>query len=193
MRLEEVTTAALVNEARTECDRYVRERPETYVEGTISLWQLNHALQQACRGYDFQSMVEAEPAIKELLAVDFGQKVKDTMLRTFRQTVNQTFNLHVLTGVEKITEEILLKYDQARAFLEQTLEKEARSKIESTLRSLEEIRQKIEEYNRLMRSVNQCFETMHLDRQKLPPITEADLEAAEPMTEPPTVDAAPAL
>ncbi|NJK35987.1 MAG: dynamin family protein [Oscillatoriales cyanobacterium SM2_2_1] len=193
LRLEGVAIAALVNEARTECDRYVRERPETYVEGTISLWQLNHALQQSCRGYDFRSMVEAEPAIKELLSVDFEQKVKDTMLRTFRQTINQTINTHVLTGVEKITEEILLKYDQAREFLEQTLEKEARSKIETTLRSLDGIRQKVEEYNRLVRSVNHYFEEMHLDRQKLPPIAEADLETADPVMVPPEADATPTV
>jgi hypothetical protein len=64
LRLQHQATEALVNEARTECDRYVRERPEFYAEGTVSLWQLRQTLQQACRGYDYQNMVEAEPAIR---------------------------------------------------------------------------------------------------------------------------------
>jgi hypothetical protein len=67
--------SALINAARVECDRYVRERPEFFTEGTSSLFQLRQTLQQACRGYDHYNMIEAEPAIRQLLKIDFFESV----------------------------------------------------------------------------------------------------------------------
>jgi hypothetical protein len=92
---------ALVNEAKIECDRYVRERPTFYAEGS-GFHPLLQALFQACRGYDFQSMIDSEPAIRQLLKLDFEFKVKDTVIRTFRQTINQTLNTHLLAGAAKL-------------------------------------------------------------------------------------------
>lgn len=169
---------ALINEARTECDRYVRERPEFYTEGTISMWQLRQTLQQACRGYDYQSMIEAEPAIRQLLKLDFEQKVKDTVLRTYRQTINQTLNTHLLLSSETQAENILQKYDQARDYLAQTLEKEAGDKIKNNQRLLAEVEQKIANYNKTILSINSCLEAMQLDRKKLPTISPSDLATA---------------
>lgn len=168
-------TEALANEARTECDRYVRERPEFYTEGSVSLWQLRQTLQQACRGYDYQSMIEAEPAIRQLLKLDFEQKVKETVMRTFRQTINQTLNTHLLAATEHQAEEILQKYDLARAYLAQTLDKEAEEKIKSNERKKAEVEQKIEAYNNAVNNVNSCLEIMQLDRKKLPSLSQSDL------------------
>jgi replication fork clamp-binding protein CrfC len=83
-QLQVSVTAALVNAARVECDRYVRERPEFFTEGTASLFQLRQTLQQACRGYDHYNMIEAEPAIRQLLKIDFEEKVRETVMRSFR-------------------------------------------------------------------------------------------------------------
>jgi replication fork clamp-binding protein CrfC len=63
-QLEEKLIHALVNEAKTECDRYVRESPRFYDEGTFSIYQFRQTLQQTSQGYDCESMVEAEPAIR---------------------------------------------------------------------------------------------------------------------------------
>ncbi len=177
MRLQQKATDALVNEARTECDRYVRERPEFYTEGTYSIWQLRQTLQQACRGYDYKNMMEAEPAIRQLLRLDFEQKVKETVMRTFRQTVNQTLNVHLLNNATEQADVILQQYDQARAYLATVLDKEAEEKIRYNQRSQAEVEQKIGVYNQAIATVNACLELVQLDRQKLPAISEGDLVA----------------
>ena len=148
---------ALVNEAKTECDRYVRERPAFYAEGTLGFFQLQQTLFQACRGYDYQSMIESEPAIRQLLQLDFEFKVKDTVIRTFRQTINQTLNTHLLAGAEKQADEILQQYDRARAYLAQTLEKEAQAKIDNNRRLQGDIKQNIDAYNTAISNINGCF------------------------------------
>jgi len=175
IRLQQKVSDALVNEARIECDRYVRERPEFYTEGTCSMWQLRQTLQQACRGYDYQNMVEAEPAIRQLLKLDFEQKVKETVLRTFRQTINQTLNVHLLQNAADQADVILQQYDQARAYLAQVLDKEAGEKIRSNQRHQAEIEQKIALYNQSIAGINSCLEVMQLDRKKLPEISKNDL------------------
>jgi replication fork clamp-binding protein CrfC len=166
---------ALVNEAKTECDRYVRERPAFYAEGTAGFWQLQQTLQLVCRGYDYQSMIESEPAIRQLLKLDFEFKVKDTVIRTFRQTINQTLNTHLLAGADKQADEILQQYDRARAYLAQTLEKEAQAKIDNNQRLQGDIKQNIDVYNAAVSSINACLEAMQLSRKRLPIISESDL------------------
>ncbi len=178
--LKGLATDALINEARTECDRYVRERPEFYQETGYMMWQLRQTLQQACRGYDYQSMIEAEPAIKQLLKIDFEQKVKETVMRSFRQTINQTLNIHLLSGSEQQAEEILQKYDEARFYLEQILDKEAEEKIKTNQRLQSEVKIKIDAYNQSTSSINSCLEVMQLDRKKLPVISEHDLAMITP-------------
>lgn len=44
-------------------------------KGTASMFQLRQTMQQACRGFDYQNMVDAEPAIRQLLKMDFEQKL----------------------------------------------------------------------------------------------------------------------
>lgn len=182
-RLRDQATLALENEAKTECDRYVRERPEFYTEGTCSIWQLRQTLQQACRGYDYQTMIEAEPAIRQLLKLDFEQKVKDTITRTFRQTINQTLNAHLLPNAQQQADHILQQYDAARAYLARVLEKEAEEKIRQLDRQKAELEQRIAAYNESVLGVNACLEAMQLDRKLLPIISDTDLVVL-----PPTVD-----
>lgn len=169
---------SLVNEAKTECDRYVRERPEFYAEDHLVFWQLQQTLHQACRGYDYQSMIGAEPAIRQFLKLDFEFKVKDTVLRTFRQTINQTLNTHLLAGADKQADKILQQYDRAREYLAQTLEKEAQLKIDNNRRLQGEVKQNIDAYNGAVSNINQCLEAMQLSRKKLPIISESDLSIA---------------
>lgn len=175
MRLQQTVSDALVNEARTECDRYVRERPEFYTEGTVSVWQLRQTLQQACRGYDYQNMIEAEPAIRQLLKLDFEQKVKETVMRTFRQTINQTINVHLLQNATEQADVILQQYDQARAYLAKVLDKEAAEKISSNQRQQAAIEQNIAVYNQAVSGFNACLEAIQLDRKKLPVIANSEL------------------
>jgi replication fork clamp-binding protein CrfC len=181
--LQEQAILALENEARTECDRYVRERPEFFAEGTASIWQLRQTLQQACRGYDYQAMVEAEPAIRQLLKLDFEQKVKETVLRTFRQTINQTLNTHLLPAAAAQADAILQQYDQARSYLAQMLDREAEEKIRANQRQQADLKEKIAEYNEAIAGINTCLEVMLLGRKQLPAIAPADLEVLSPTVE----------
>ena len=100
--LESKLIYALVNEAKT-------------------IYQLRQTLQQTSQGYDCASMVEAEPAIRQLLKLDFEPKVSTTIRRNFRQTINQTIKTHLLPMAQQQTDKILQYYPQARSFLEQTL------------------------------------------------------------------------
>ena len=121
--LETNLTHALISEAKTECDRYVRESPRFYDEGTFSIYQFRQTLQQTSQGYDCASMVEAEPAIRQLLKLDFEPKVSTTIRQNFRQTINQTIKTHLLPMAQQQANKILQYYPQARKVLEQTLEK----------------------------------------------------------------------
>ncbi len=173
--LKQSASDALVNEAKTECDRYVRERPEFYAEETNVIYQLRQTLQQACRGYDYQSMIEAEPSIRQLLKLDFELKVKDTIIRTFRQSINQTLSTHLLESAEKQSNAILQQYDNARDYLAQTLQKEAQVKLDKN-RSLQvAVEKNIATYNEAISGINQCLEVMDLSRKRLPVISESDL------------------
>jgi len=174
--LEKRVSQALVNQARVECDRYVRESPRFYDEGTFSIYQFRQTLQQTSQGYDCESMVEAEPAIRQLLKLDFEPKVSATIKRTFRQTINQTINTQLLPMAEKQADEILQQYNQARAYLEQTLEKEAEEKIDRNRRLLSEVEQKIADYNDAVIGINSCLEAMQLYERQLPVIA-SNLEA----------------
>jgi replication fork clamp-binding protein CrfC len=179
--LEKRVSEALVNQARVECDRYVRESPRFYDEGTFSIYQFRQTLQQTSQGYDCESMVEAEPAIRQLLKLDFEPKVSATIKRTFRQTINQTINTQLLPMAEKQADEILQQYNQARAYLEQTLEKEAEEKISRNRRLLSEVEQKIAAYNEAVLEINSCLEAMQLYERQLPVIDSnlAGLNASE--------------
>lgn len=109
------------------------------------------------------------------MKLDFELKVKDTILRTFRQSINQTLNTHLLSSAEKQADAILQQYDHARDYLAQTLEKEAQVKLDKN-RSLQvDLKVSISAYNAAVSNINACLEAMQLSRKKLPVISESDL------------------
>ena len=168
--LEAKLIHALVSEAKTECDRYVRESPRFYDEGTFSIYQFRQTLQQTSQGYDCASMVEAEPAIRQLLKLDFEPKVSNTIRRNFRQTINMTIKSHLLPIAQQQADKILQYYPQARKVLEQTLEQEAISKIALNQKLLSEIKQEIELYNQSINELNSCLRSLDLSKYQLPAI-----------------------
>jgi replication fork clamp-binding protein CrfC len=166
---------ALVSEAKTECDRYVRESPRFYDEGTFSIYQFRQTLQQTSQGYDCASMVEAEPAIRQLLKLDFEPKVSTTIRRNFRQTINQTIKTQLLPMAQQQAEKILQYYPQARTFLEQTLEQEAIAKIALNQKIQLEVEQKIKQYNQSANEINSCLRSLQLSEHQLPVINQQEL------------------
>lgn len=173
--LEKQVKQALVNAAKVECDRMVRESPRFYDEGTFSIYQFRQTLQQTSQGYDCESMVEAEPAIRQLLKLDFEPKVSATIRKSFRQTINMTIKSQLLPMAEKQAEEILQQYNHARTYLEQTLEKEAEDKIRKNERSQAEIMDKIQVYNQAVAGINNCLQAMQLFEHLLPVIGNSGL------------------
>jgi hypothetical protein len=173
--IEEKLIHALASEARTECDRYVRESPSFYNEDTFSIYQFRQTVLQTSQGYDCESMIEAEPAIRQLLKLDFEPKILATVRRNFRQTINQTLKTQLLPMADKQADAILQQYNSARAFLEKTLEKEAQEKIASNQESLGKIHQKIEEYNNSINDINNCLQSYQLYQKELPIIAQSDL------------------
>jgi replication fork clamp-binding protein CrfC len=178
-QIEDHVNKALIQAARTECDRYVRESPRFYDEGTFSIYQFRQTLQQASQGYDAQAMVDAEPAIRQLLKLDFEPKVFDTVRKNFRQTLNNGIKTHLLPMADKQADSLLQQYDAARTYLEKTLEQEAEEKIARNSRLQSEIKQKMDLYEQNITGINECLKSMQLTFQ-LPGIVASDLTEVVP-------------
>ncbi len=175
-KLENLIALALQNAARVECDRFVRESPRFYDEGTFSIYQFRQTLQQTSQTFDCESMVEAEPAIKQLLKLDFEPKVSRTIRITFRQTINQSFKTQLLPMADIKSDEILQQYPQARAYLEKTLAKEAQEKVADNKRRADVVSHKIASFNQSVSAINGCLEAMQLYDYLLPVIESPDAE-----------------
>jgi replication fork clamp-binding protein CrfC len=171
-KLEETLLSLIANEARRECDRYVRESPRFYDEGTFSIYQFRQTLQQTSQSYGAESIIKAEPAIRQLLKLDFEPKIAATIRSHFRQGMNQTLKTQVLPLAEQYKLDILQKYDQARAYLEKSLEKEAELKIAQNQENLDIIEEKIAAYNQAVQGINDCLQSMNLYGQQLPVISD---------------------
>ena len=178
--LQEVLCETLISVARNECDRYVRESPRFYDEGTFSIYQFRQILQQTSQSYGADSIIKAEPAIRQLLKLDFEPKVSATIRRDFRQKVNQTLKTQILPMAKQQADDILQQYNRARFYLEQTLEQEAEEKIARNRRGLDEIEAKIAEYNDAVSEINSCFQFMQLYDKQLPIIADTEFATSSP-------------
>jgi replication fork clamp-binding protein CrfC/citrate lyase gamma subunit len=174
--VEKLVSQALISAASVECDRFVRESPRFYDEGTFSIYQFRQTLQQTSQGYDCESIVEAEPAIRQLLKLDFEPKVSQTIRKSFRQTINQILKNQLLEMAEKQADDILQQYPNARTYLEQTLEQEAEEKIFNNQRLLSLVKQKIAAYNLAVSRINTCLQSMQLHDNLLPLINDYTFE-----------------
>jgi len=146
-----------------------------YNEGTFSIYQFRQVLEQTSQGYDAESIVDAEPAIRQLLKLDFEPKVSYSIRQSFRQTINQSIKIQLLPMVEKQADEILQQYTYARAYLETTLQQEAEEKIANNQRLLSQVEGKIEEYNTAVAGINGCLQAMQLYEHLLPIIGEEEV------------------
>jgi len=177
--LEDNLLQLIANEARRECDRYVRESPQFYDEGTFSIYQFRQTLEQTSQSYGAESIIKAEPAIRQLLKLDFEPKVSATIRRHFRQAMNQTLKTQVLPLADKYKLDILQQYDVARSYLEKTLEKEAELKIAQNQQQLEIVEEKIAAYNQAVEEINACLQAMNLYAEQLPVISDIVSEVEE--------------
>ncbi|WP_414754888.1 dynamin-like GTPase family protein [Anabaena sp. CCY 9910] len=177
--LEKRVTQSLVDAASVECDRFVRESPSFYDENTFSIYQFRQTLLQTSQSYDSESMVEAEPAIRQLLKLDFEPKVSHTIRKTFRQTINQILKTQLLPMAEKQGDGILQQYPQARVYLEERLQQEAEEKINNNNRLLGVVEGKVDVYNTAIANINNCLQAMQLYDHLLPLINLAELTVVD--------------
>jgi len=161
---------AIINEARTECEPYIRETALFYQEGTVPLFQLRQTLYEACQSTDFQGMLTAEPAVRQLLEIDFSKKVKHTIMSRFRTTINATINSHLLPGADHLVGVIIAQYEPARINLERTIEQDAERKLEEIKKEKDNVEANIGTYNQAVDSVNQDLQVNHCTGFKLPNI-----------------------
>ncbi|MBD2249703.1 dynamin-like GTPase family protein [Nostoc parmelioides] len=177
--LEKRVTQSLVDAASVECDRFVRESPSFYDENTFSIYQFRQTLLQTSQSYDSESMVEAEPAIRQLLKLDFEPKVSHTIRKTFRQTINQILKTQLLPMAKQQGDEILQQYPQARVYLEDKLQQEAEEKINNNNRLLGVVEGKVDVYNTAIANINNCLQAMQLYDHLLPLINLGELTVVE--------------
>ena len=175
--LETLVQHSLMDAAKVECDRFVRESPRFYDEGTFSIYQFRQTLAQTSQGYDSESMVQAEPAIRQLLKLDFEPKVSETIRKNFRANINAVLKSRLLPLAETQANDILQQYNNARNHLEQTLEKEAEEKIAGNMRSQKEVESKIAVYNQAVSGINDCLQAMQLHSHLLPVIADTDFKS----------------
>jgi bacterioferritin (cytochrome b1) len=168
---------SIQNEARTECDRYVRESPRFYDEGTFSIYQFRQTLNQTSQSYDCESMMEAEPAIRQLLKLDFEPKVNQTIRRNFRQTFNQTLKTQFIPLGEQVADDILQQYDRARSHREQTLEQEVQEMLSRNRQEQKILAEKIKRFNQSVEQINTCLQGAGLET--LLPVLTIEVEPLE--------------
>ena len=153
--LREKVIHAITNEAGTECEPYIRETALFYAEGTVPHFQLRQTLYQACQSTDFQGMLTAEPAVRQLLEIDFKQKVHHTIMHRFRTTINATINDHLLPGADYLVGVIIAQFESARTQLEHNIEKDAERQIQEIQQQKDKVEANIGTYNQAVDSVNQ--------------------------------------
>ncbi|ERT09229.1 50S ribosome-binding GTPase family protein [Lyngbya aestuarii BL J] len=161
---------AITNEARTECEPYIRETALFYQEGTVPHFQLRQTLYQACQSTDFQGMLTAEPAVRQLLEIDFSKKVKHTIMHRFRTTINETINSHLLPGADHLVGVIIAHHEPARTQLEQKIEKDAERKIKEIQQEKDKVKANIGTFNQAVDSINQDLQDNGFTEFTLPNI-----------------------
>ncbi|MEA5541740.1 dynamin family protein [Limnoraphis robusta Tam1] len=168
--LREEVIHAIINEARTECEPYIRETALFYAEGTVPAFQLRHTLYQACQSTDFQGMLTAEPAVRQLLEIDFRKKVHHTIMHRFRTTIDETINHHLLLGVDEQVKAIIAQFHHAHALLEHKIEKDAERQIQEIQQQKDAVEANIGAYNQAVDNVNQDLQVNGCTEFPLPKI-----------------------
>lgn len=153
---------------------YFCERLDLYPKEKVWLYQFRETLREASLSRDVQRMVKAEPAIRQLLQIDFDSKVDLTVNTTFRPKLVKMLKEYLLSVGEQQRQLIWQQSDRARANLRQAIENKAQKKIDERNRNLQEVEEKIAEYNRASAGINSCLEAVKLGEEKLPAISEGD-------------------
>lgn len=159
--------------ARAECVFYIVESPDIYdYEDSVWLYQFRETLQELSKSRDVKHMKNVEAPIRQLLEIDFKAKFKQTIDVNLGSKIIKMLNEDLLSMAENKRQLIWQQSARARANKRQTIEKQAKAKIDERNQKLREVELKISDYNQAVTGINSCLEAMKLDDYKLPTIPE---------------------
>lgn len=161
--------------ARGECTFFVIESPDLYDgEDSVWLYQFREALQEASKSRDIKRMVDAEPAIRQQLEIDFQSKFEQTIGSNFSAKIIKILSDELLQMAKDKRQLIWEQSELARTNKLRNIEKEAQKKVDERNQKLIKIEEKIINYNNAITGINSYLEGMKLDNYKLPIIPHND-------------------
>jgi hypothetical protein len=117
-------------------------------------------------------MIDAEPAIRQMIVIDFENKIDETISVSFNLKIIKTIKAPLLEMAKETRQLIWNQAENARKNQLQLVEKEAQNKMELRNSKVREINIKIDKYNQAILGINTCLESMNLSEYNLPLIQE---------------------
>ncbi|NJM23720.1 MAG: dynamin-like GTPase family protein [Richelia sp. SM1_7_0] len=123
----------------------------------VGIYQFREVLQQTFKDYTKESIESVQPVVRQLLQLDFQNKVEKTIQETFYHTFNSILNANLQKLADKKYQEIIRQDELARNHLKREIEKEADKKVKERNDNVQELSKKIKRYNELIKSINSCL------------------------------------
>ncbi|MHC5726465.1 MAG: hypothetical protein ACYTXY_20500, partial [Nostoc sp.] len=135
----------------------------------VGIYQFREALEQTFLDYTKESIESVQPVVRQLLQLDFQNKVEITINKTFRHSFNSIINAHIQTLVNKKYQEIIDQDEYVRNHLDKLIEKDARTKVHERNRKLQNVSDQIKKYNEIIKSINLILKNEGLGDERLLP------------------------
>jgi gas vesicle protein len=155
--VEQRVMLSLLDQVHSECELYVQEDPKIYSNSgrEPGIYQFQEALRQVFHvSISRKELEKIEPTIRQLLEIDFQNKVNKTTQESFRYRVSSTLNQYLGKMVEQQYTLIIQQDDHAREYARQTIDNEIEQAIAAYQKAIREAQQKIEKYNIIMTALN---------------------------------------
>lgn len=123
-------------------DKFATPTNLVNINNKVGIYQFREALQQTFQDYTKESIESVQPVVRQLLQLDFQNKVEKTIQETFRHTFNSILNAHLQKLADNKYQEIIRQDEDARNHLEQEIEKEARKRVRERNDNVQELSNK---------------------------------------------------
>ncbi|MDZ7969243.1 MAG: dynamin-like GTPase family protein [Nostoc sp. DedSLP03] len=153
------------------------------INNKVGIYQFREALQQTFQNYTKESIESVQPVVRQLLHLDFQNKVEKTINQTFRHTFNSIINDHIQTLVSKKYQEIIHQDECARKHLDKLIENDAIKKVSERNCKLREITDKSKKYNEIIKSINLILKDEGLGNERLIPEIIESIQTKEAVAE----------
>jgi predicted RNA-binding protein with RPS1 domain len=168
-RIESILTEKAKTIAESVCDAFIIESPDLYDhEDSVWLYQFKETLQEASRSKDVKRILDAEPSIRQMLDIDFQNKLDETLGVNFNLKVIKSMKSLLIKMAKEKQQVILNEVEQARLNKRKLVEQSAQQRIDQKKSELKAIKNSIKQYNQAVSGINQCLHSMHLSAYLLP-------------------------